>query len=97
MKDYKKIRTGNYNIDKIQDNLTQYLNQFDGLFILDGILHKDIEINTSFALEHKLGRLPIGYIVIKKDTNAIIYNGDITVALLNLSSSASVTADIWVF
>ena len=97
MKSLKTIRSGNYNIDKIQDNLAQYLEQFTGLFLLDGILHKDIEINTTFALEHKLSRVPLGYLVIKKDSAASIYNGDITSTLLNFTSSASVTADIWVF
>ena len=97
MKSFKKIRTGNREVDQIQENLTQFFTQQAGNFLLDGILHKEITINTTFALEHKLGRLPIGYIVVRRDSNAVIYNGDITNTLINLSSSASVEADIWVF
>jgi hypothetical protein len=97
MRSLKTVRSGNYNIDKTQDNLAQYFKRLQGLFLLDGILHKEIEINTTFALEHKLGRVPIGYLVIKKDSAASIYNGEITSTLLNFSSSANVTADIWVF
>ena len=97
MKSFKTVRSGDYSIDKTQNNIGQYFKRLSGLFLLDGILHEDIVINTTFALEHKLGRVPLGYLVTKKDSSSTIYNGEITNTLLNLSSSANVTADIWVF
>jgi hypothetical protein len=97
MRAYKKIRTGEYKIDQVQENISQFVAQFSTNPLLNGILHKEKTINTTLALEHKLGRIPLGYLIIKKNSNSVIWNGSITSTLLNLESSASVVVDIWVF
>ena len=69
MRAYKKIRTGDYQLDQVQENISQFVAPFLSNPLLDGIIHKDKTINTTLALEHKLGRDPLGYLIVKKNIN----------------------------
>ena len=97
MKDFKRLRTGEYKLDQVQENLSQFFKQFKDVPLLDGILIKDQRINTTLSLDHKLNRQALGYIITKKSANATVWNGDIDNKTIELTSSGDVTIDIWVF
>jgi hypothetical protein len=70
------------------------------LLLLDGRLLEDIDLTTATAqISHGLGRPARGYIVTKRDANAVIYDETSTrpEAELALRASATVTVSLWVF
>ena len=97
MKNLQRLRTSDYKLERIQQNTLDFVNQFKDNPILTGIHLKNIEINTTLNLEHKLNRLPIGYIVTRRSADSTVWDTEITSDVISLVSSASVTIDLWVF
>lgn len=68
----------------------------DGFFV-SGVF---AAANADVAIQHKLGRVPVGYIVVKLNAAGIIYDGSIaaTATVITLkSNTAGVTAKIFLF
>lgn len=85
---------------KIDLRVADLLNTLRSIAILDGALLTDVALSTSATnVNHGLGRQPIGYIVVGQNAAASIFETKSarTNATFQLTSSASVTADIWVF
>jgi hypothetical protein len=103
MEPYKRIHTSDPVIEELQDNLSPILSQIEKTQILDGVLLKDqaLVAGASTYLSHGLERAPIGYLVTRKRSSAIIHDlqDDNSTArkTLCLVSSADVTIDVWVF
>lgn len=57
--------------------------------------------NTDVQIAHRLGRTPVGYIIVNKNSNGSIYTSSTTnvapTAYMILKSDANVTADILFF
>lgn len=76
---------------------------FEGLTkspIVSGSLITDIDLSTTaIRVEHKLGRKPLGYIVVRQNANAVVYEQDEERQdlFLNLRSSATVRVSLWIF
>lgn len=95
---FKKLGQKDFATSKMQDNSEQFNNQFFKNPLLDGRLIKDVEVTTStVSIEHKLGRVPIGYLITKQNADARVWYTSITELFLVLDSSATVTIDLWVF
>lgn len=84
-------------INTVQQNIENSFNRLDKVSILNNVIFDGVLINGNRALEHKLGRKPVGYIIIQKTGNINIWNGSIDENILQLFSSGSVTASIMVF
>lgn len=99
MKSLKKITSKTEDINTIQDNVEEVLNPILTKSVIDGILLKDVAMTTGKVnnLSHKLGRRPLGYIIVKKNANSDIYEQTIDTKTLNLNCTADVTVSIWVF
>lgn len=88
---------------KFQDNVNETFGSILGSQILDGVLLTDIELTTGVSnnIEHKLGREIIGYIIVKKNANSIIWDSQDTNKLSNLTlvlnCSANVKISLWIF
>lgn len=85
---------------RFQDNITDYTEQFSQIKFLKGNLIEDVTIATSATnIEHKLGVKPMGYLIVKQNANATIYNIESSTddKFLSLQASASVKISIWVF
>lgn len=67
--------------------------------ILDGELLKDVVIvaGTPKLVAHKLGRKPVGYLVVRRSANSMVWDSAATKEFLTLSASANVTVSLWVF
>lgn len=81
---------------------TQWASQLDPIISLppnQGILLKNIVlINGVNVVNHKLQRMPQGYIIIDQDALASIYRSAALNSLtLTLTSNAAVTLSLWVF
>lgn len=51
--------------------------------------------NTEDAVPHKLGRVPVGYIVVKQDKAGIVYDGGTSWTTANLYLKTSVASVAW--
>lgn len=95
---FRRIRSTNSDITRLQDAVAEPIRQITSKSILDGVVVSDVSLasgNTTF--NHKLGRKPIGYLVIKRSGAADIYDSDLTITSITVNSSAAITASFWVF
>lgn len=112
-----RISTGSEELNRVQDNFLPALNTLLAIPISKGRLIEDeldankhpiaLQITTAFKnVEHKLGRAYLGWMLIKSNANAVVFedpaapgaaaNPDVT-KFLRLKASAAVTVKIWVF
>lgn len=100
-----KIKTGEYGVDKLQDNLLQY---FDTLFqylpLLDGRLLTDIEFTADaiVSVTHGLGRTPRGYLPVKASGEyGSLYDSQSENPTPNttilLTATRTATLSLWIF
>jgi len=86
-----------------QDHVESVINPVLAAAIIDGIILEDIDlISTGFtSVEHKLGRKPRGYLVIRKSAAQTVYEEvgdyDSRKLFLKLRASGTVTVNLWVF
>ena len=74
------------------------LNSLIVIDILSGTLLPDVVLGTTAVkVPHKLDRKPRGYFSTKLNANAVIFGTNLTSRFIELTASATVTADIWVF
>ena len=95
---YQIIDTPDRNLQRVQNQLLAPMTALLRCPLLDGRIMKDVAIAaTSTAVNHGLGRSPLGWIVISNDTLATVREDSRTSAQFNLTASAACTVDLWVF
>lgn len=96
----KKIFTNDEDLIRLQDNVAESLEKLEKNALLKGIIIENVAITTSFAdIEHKLGRVPIGYSVISS-TDVVALARSMTNLpdkFLKLKGSVSATVSLYVF
>jgi hypothetical protein len=103
LKSFKKIQSEDKDLNKVQSNIEQLIEPFLNSEITDGVLIKNISLDSSITnqVNHKLGRKPLGWIVVRQRANSIIWDSQDTNTKANrtleLSCSANVTIDLWIF
>ena len=86
-----------------QDHIESVINPVLNSAIIDGVILEDIDlVSTGFtSVEHKLGRKPRGYLVIRKSAAETVYEDvgdyDNRKLFIKLRASGSVTVNLWVF
>ena len=101
VRDLKKI-AGDDISNRSQDNTDTVLRPIVNSAIIDGVLLNDIELTYGAnTIEHKLGRKLLGYIVVRKNNDAVISDAQDTNKLssknLILYSDTLVTVSLWCF
>lgn len=98
---FRAIRSSVKDITRLQDALSKVFNAIQKKQILDGRLISDIEIATGTVKEvqHGLQRQPRGWIIVKKNAEATVWETSATlpVRTINLNASADVTISLWIF
>lgn len=99
---FRKIAQRLPDVSRFQDNVEQTFLTITNKAILNGVLIEDVSLTTSASnVAHGLGRPVIGYIVIKKSANAVVYDNESTNTkkdqFIILRASANVTVSLWVF
>lgn len=99
MKKYKKLSSLDPVVKQLQENIEQAINPVLTKEIINGILIKDIVLTTGSVdkVNHKLGRNPIGYIVVKRNANSVIWESAMDSRTISLNCSANVTVTLWIF
>lgn len=87
---------------RFQESVRLSFEKLSGVPFLDGTLIEDVTITTGTpkVVNHGLGREPVGFLVLDRDANAIVWQSTTTVNYANrmtLNSSANVTISLWVF
>ena len=86
-----------------QEHIEEVINPLTNSLIVDGIIVEDVVLNSSTFtdIEHKLGRKPRGYIVIRKSAAQTVFEdaGDYgnRKLFLKLKASGAVTVNLWIF
>jgi hypothetical protein len=98
---YKKLRTGDRIIDGIQDNIDTVISPIATNDFVYGNILKNITLTFGVAniVKHKLGREAQGYIIIKRNTDGIVWDtsNDFPDRNLTLHSSKDVIVNLYVF
>lgn len=69
----KRLRVENENADRIQDNTNLALQNLYKEPFLSGVFVEDLTVSAGpFILEHKLGRIPKGYLLTKSNVFTLI-------------------------
>lgn len=78
--------------------LLDRINTLGDVALLSGqLVTHTFEGTSAEKVNHKLGRKPIGYIVVGTSAAATIHGRSHTTSYLELTASAICTADLWVF
>lgn len=100
---FKKIKSEDYTLQKVQDNIeSEFLRINNGIF-QDGIRKASVALvsGSDNKITHGLGRDYLGFIVINKNANADVWLSSTTNNFkknqILLSASATVTVDLWIF
>ena len=86
-----------------QDHVESVINPVLDSAVIDGVILEDIDlVSGSFtSVEHKLGRKPRGYLVIRKSAAETVYEDvgdyDNRKLFIKLRASGSLTVNLWVF
>lgn len=106
LKAFRKIRVKEQQLDDVQTNIANTLSPVLKSLIIDGVLVKDIELaNGVNRVNHTLGRLPEGWIIVDRNSAATVFKTIPTSAAntitdsstISLTSSGAVTVSIWFF
>lgn len=97
---FKRLKSETPELDKVQNNIQIFSDSVVEIPLLDGILIKDVVLTTSETLvDHKLGREPQGWLIVKKNAAQDIYESGSTLKqrFLSLTAAGTVTVTLWVF
>lgn len=97
IKELETIQFDDEKINRMQNFIKKFCNQFLNRTIIDGL---QVSINLSNgvnSVNHGLGRKPNGFIVVAKSGNVDIWGTAFTEKTLTLSTSGAVSGSIWVF
>ena len=99
----KQIDPQNSNITQTQSNVNTALKQIANSAIIDGVLIKNIDLGTADTIvNHKLGREPLGWIVVRKNEAGEVYesstvNKNRDKFLTLRGSTATTDTNFWIF
>jgi hypothetical protein len=100
---WKRIDTGDPVIEELQDNAEPIMRFIEGADLLNGVLIKNqlLLVGVPTDINHGLGRAPLGFIVVRKRANAVVWDmqddNTAKTSTIRLIASAEVTLDVWVF
>ena len=99
IKALRQIRSANDEMMRIQDATRDWAEQFKNFPIISGVLLEDLTITTGQAnlIDHKLGKEPFGFIVVRNSANAVIWQNSIDARNIDVRSSANAVVSLWVF
>lgn len=103
MREFKKMITADEDLTKVQSNLQEYFRPITTNPTLDGVRVTGVSLSSSSvnAVNHTLGREPLGWILIRKKGAADVWDSQDSNALptrtLALNCDADVEVDLWIF
>ena len=101
----KQIDPENRDITQTQSNVNSAVQQIANSPIIDGVIIKDVSFTGDLdtVVNHKLGREPLGFIVIGQSQGDVVYESTTTnnnrdkYLLLKKGTANTVTINFWIF
>jgi len=103
----KVFKPGDQEFNRLQDSIEQAVNPVIDSRIVDGVYIKEVDLSTSDTfVEHKLGREPLGFIVVRKFATGDVYesltdadgNNYNRKRFINIKASTSLSnVYLWIF
>lgn len=85
-------------LDRLQDSIKAYINQFKDNLTIDGTLLKDVTLAVgSNDVQNPLQRPVNGFYVTKQNAAGLVWGNTFTAQTLTIHASAAVVVDMWVF
>jgi hypothetical protein len=89
-------------VNQLQDNIANFIEPLGNNVLLSGIILKNVALAVgSNTIQHGLGRLLLGWFIVRQRASASIYDTQDTnpspTTTLRLTSSAVVVVNIYVF
>ena len=99
LKNFQKIKTDDEGIMLFQDYVYATINSIVKCPIVDNTVIEDIALvaGVENRVDHKLGRNPVGYIIIKKNAQSDIWDSLSASPALNLSLHCSVNCTVSIY
>lgn len=97
-----KVQTTDRVVNQLQDNIANFIEPLGNNVLLSGIILKNVALAVgSNTIQHGLGRLLLGWFIVRQRASASIYDTQDTnpspTTTLRLTSSAVVVVNIYVF
>jgi hypothetical protein len=98
MKSFLKIFTSDKELQRLQDNVSNAISEILRVPVLDGLLlTQTFTASVDTAIEHKLQREPLGWIVVGKNATSDIWEVSKDQRFLTLRTDQTVTVTFWIF
>ncbi len=98
---FAKVQVDDETLNRVQDRIKVVTDALVANQLLEGrLVTVTLTAGAFTQVTHGLGRQPQGYIVVRRNANAVIWdqpNSTDANAFLYLQPSATVTATLWVF
>ena len=98
---FAKVQVDDETLNRVQDRIKVVTDALVANQMLEGrLVTVTLTAGAFTQVTHGLGRQPQGYIVVRRNANAVIWDqpdGTDANAFLYLQPSATVTATLWVF
>jgi hypothetical protein len=101
---FKKLFTKDDELRRVQDEVALGFQQVDRQPFMNGVILTGVVLaasSTDNLVNHGLGRVPQGFVILSKNATADIWTSTTTnprpELTLILRSSAAITATIWIF
>lgn len=95
---FRKVYTGTQENQRLQANIEDAVSATLKNPLLDGNLLKSVAlVSGDNKIAHKLARKINGYVVVKKNSAATLYDVADDESFLTINASASATISIWIF
>lgn len=97
LKPYKKLTGLEYNLSKTVQFTEEFNKQFiNNPFLVGNVFTATITPST-VTINHGLGSVPLGWIVLDQDADANIWKTSSDDKTITFDSSATVTIKVWIF
>jgi hypothetical protein len=103
LKRFKKLPSKSSEVNQIQSNIEEAVNPIINSNIVDGVLLRNLKLCALQAnlVTHKLGRPPLGWIVVRQRADSRIWDiqddNILKKTTLALTCSHEVEVDLWIF
>lgn len=98
MRSIKTIGSDDEALSRFQEYVAAALAPLLNSPLANGVLIKDVNLTaTPLEVDHKLGREPLGWILVAPQSLTRVYQVSASKRTLTLAASGNVTTSLWVF
>jgi glutamine cyclotransferase len=95
---FKESSPSDPQTSRLQENIKQFIGQLNKSIFIDGNLVENVTVaTTDTKIEHKLGRVPKGFIVTDLAANTNIWRISYDSRFITLRAGTSTSISFWVF